>query len=165
MADNGSIPSCRRIAEVGLINIVVRHGEKAHVDLPFLASADTIHCRLHVVIDTAPRHAAKGPERVPAGVKQHLMGLQWVSPKQKGTAVRQLDMRHLQLGAFTAKTGKVLAPVELEGLAGVKMQRHKDPAPRRVLFALAICFPNRRENDPPDRFLARLIRAKAATRA
>jgi len=56
-------------------------------------------------------------------------------------------------------------PVELKGIAGIKMQRHKGPAPRRLLLALAIRPPNRRENDPPDRFLTRLIRAKAATRA
>jgi hypothetical protein len=99
------------------------------------------------------------------GVKQHLVGLQGIGPQQKRPAVRQLDMRHLPFGAFAAQNGKVFAPVELEGLAGIKMQRHKGPAPRRLLFALPICFPNRRENDPPDRFLARLIRAKAATRA
>ena len=94
-----------------------------------------------------------------------VMGLQGVGAKQKGPAVRQLDMRHLQLGAFAAQNRKVLTPVELEGIAGIKMQRHKGSAPRRLLFTLAVGLPNRRENDPPDRFLARLIRTKAATRA
>ena len=79
--------------------------------------------------------------------------------------MRHLDMRHLQLGALTAQNRKVLAPVELEGITGGKMERHKGPAPRRLLFTLAARLPNRRENDLPDRFLARLIRAKAATRA
>ncbi len=74
-------------------------------------------------------------------------------------------MRHLQLRASAARHRKVLAPVELEGIAGVKMQRNKGPAPRCLLFALAVRLPNCRENDPPDRFLARLICAKAATRA
>jgi hypothetical protein len=42
-------------------------------------------------------------------------------------------MCHLQLGAFTAQNRKILTPVELEGIAGVKMQRHKGPAPRCLL--------------------------------
>ena len=45
-------------------------------------------------------------------------------------------MRHLQLRALAAQNSKVLAPVKLEGIAGVKMQRNKGPAPRRLLFAL-----------------------------
>ncbi len=46
LLDLAFLPSRSRIAELGLVNIVVRHGEKAHVDLPFLATADPIHCRL-----------------------------------------------------------------------------------------------------------------------
>jgi len=42
----GAVPPRRRIAELRLIDAVVCHGEKAHVDLPFLASADTINRRL-----------------------------------------------------------------------------------------------------------------------
>ena len=159
------LPTSRRIAKLGLIDVVVGHGEKAQVDLPFLAAADAIHCSLHVVVDAACRHAAKDPERVPMGIKQHLVGLQRIGAQQKGPAVRQLDVRHLQLRALAAQNRKVLAPVELEGVARVKVQWHKGPAPCRLLFTLAICFPNRRENDPPDRFLARLIRANVATRA
>ena len=63
--------------------------------------------------------------------------------------MRQLDMRHLQLGAFAVQNGKVLAPVELEGFAGVKMQRHKGPAPRRLLLAMPICFPPSRKSCHP----------------
>lgn len=44
--DLALLPSSRRIAEVGLINIVVRHGEEAHVDVTLFAAADTIHRRV-----------------------------------------------------------------------------------------------------------------------
>ncbi len=40
------LPTRCRIVELGLEDVVVRHGEEAHVDLSFLAAADTIHCRL-----------------------------------------------------------------------------------------------------------------------
>ena len=132
------LPSGRRIAEVELIDIVVRHGEEAHVDLPLLAAADAIHRRPHVVVNPTTRHAAKDAERVPVGIEQHLMGLQRIGTQQKGPAVRQLDMGHLQLRALAAQNRKVFAPVKLEGFARIKMQRHKGPAPRRLLFTLPI---------------------------
>lgn len=73
------------------------------------------------------------------------MRLQWICPQQKRPAMRQLDMRHLQLGALAAQNRKVFAPVKLEGIAGVKMQRHKGPAPRSLLLALPIRLPPSRE--------------------
>ena len=63
--------------------------------------------------------------------------------------MRQLDMGHLQLRALAAQNRKVLAPVELEGIAGVKMQRHKGPAPRCLLLALAIRLPPSRKSCHP----------------
>ena len=58
-------------------------------------------------------------------------------------------MGHLQLGALAAQNRKVLAPVELEGITGGKMQRHKGPARRRLLFALPICLPPSRKSRHP----------------
>ncbi|GHE66602.1 hypothetical protein GCM10019059_28020 [Camelimonas fluminis] len=52
---------------------------------------------------------------MPVRIEQHLMGLQEIGAQQEGPAVRQLDMRHLQLRAFTAQDSKILTPVELEG--------------------------------------------------
>ena len=66
------------------------------------------------------------------------MGLQGISPQQKRPAVRQLDMRHLQLGALAAQHRKILAPVKLERLASLKDQRHKGSVPRRLLLLLSI---------------------------
>ena len=135
------LPSRGGIAELRLVDIVVRHGQKAEVYLPLLATANPINRRLHVVIDPTSGDAAKNPERVPMGIEQHLVGLQGIGPQQKGPAVRQLDMRHLQLRAFAAQNRKLLAPVELEGIARSKIQRHKGPAPRRLLFVLPIRLP------------------------
>jgi hypothetical protein len=46
LLDLAFLPASCRIAKLGLVNIVVRHGEEAHVDLPLLAAANTIHRRL-----------------------------------------------------------------------------------------------------------------------
>ncbi len=62
------------------------------------------------------------------GVEQHLVGLQRVGAQQKGPAVRQLELGDLQLGAFAADHGPVLAPVELEGFAGGEAQRNEGAA-------------------------------------
>ena len=121
------------------------HGEKAQVDLSLLAAANTINSCAHIVVNATRRHAAKDPECVPMGIEQHLVGLQRIGAQQKGPAVRQLDVRHLQLRAFAAQNSKVLAPVKLEGIARVKMQRHKGPAPCRLLLALPIGAPPSRK--------------------
>jgi hypothetical protein len=54
MAHNGSFPTRRRIAELRLIDIVVRHREEAHVDLPLLAAADAINRRARSTIVLEP---------------------------------------------------------------------------------------------------------------
>ena len=141
LLDLAFLPARRRIAELGLVDIVVRHGEEAHVDLPLLAAADPINSRAHVVVDAATRHAAEHAESVPVRVKQHLMGLQERGPDQKSPAVRQLDMSDLKLGAFAAQNRKVLAPVELESLARAESQRDERATPGGLLLALAISPP------------------------
>lgn len=58
------------------------------VDLPRLASADLVHRSLHVVEDPTVRNTAQNPERLRQRIEQHLMGLQRISPDDKGLAVR-----------------------------------------------------------------------------
>jgi hypothetical protein len=58
-------------------------------------------------------------------------------------------MRHLQLGALAAQHGEILAPVELEGIAWIKMQRQKRPAARRLLLAMPIRLPPSRKSRHP----------------
>jgi hypothetical protein len=68
-----------------------------------------------------------------------------VGPKQKSPAMRQHDMRHPQFGALATQNRKILAPVKLKGIARVKMQRRKGPAPCRLLLALVIGAPPSRK--------------------
>ncbi len=89
LLDLALLPTCRRIAELGLIDIVVRHREKAHVDLSLLAATYTIHRRLHVVVDTPSGDAAKDPEPVPMGIEQHLVGLQRIFVGVDSVSIRK----------------------------------------------------------------------------
>lgn len=77
------LPPRRWIAKVWLEDIVIRYRQEADIDVPRLAAAHEINRRLHVVIVTALRHAAKEPERMPMGIEQHLMGLQGYARRRK----------------------------------------------------------------------------------
>ena len=76
LLDLAFLPTRRRVTKLGLEHVVAGHRKEPGVDLPFLATADTIHRRLHVVVDAAFTHAAEHTERVPVGIEQHLVGLQ-----------------------------------------------------------------------------------------
>jgi len=123
------LPARCRIAELRLIDIVVRHGEEAHVDLPLLAAADAINRCAHIVVNPPRRHTTEDPERVAVGIEQHLMRLQGVSSKKKGAAVRQLDMRHLQLGALAAQTAKSSLQSNWKASPGSKCSGTNVPRP------------------------------------
>ena len=114
LLDLAFLPSRRRIAKLGLINVVVRHGEEADIDLSFFAAANTINSCAHIVVNPSRRHAAKDPECMPMGIEQHLMGLQRIGTQAKGPAMRQLDMGDLELHPLATDDRKVLAPVKLE---------------------------------------------------
>ena len=142
LLDLAFLPPCGRVAKLGLEHVVAGHRKEPGVDLPFLAPANTINCCAHVVVDASRGHATKDPETMHMRIKKHLVGLQGISPQQKRPAVRQLDMRHLQLGALAAQNRKILAPVKLKRLARLKHQRHKGSAPRRLQLLLSICPPH-----------------------
>jgi hypothetical protein len=112
---------------------VARHGGKARVDLPRPARADAIDRRPHVVEDAAARHATKYAERLGQCIEQHLVGLQPVGPDHESPAVRQLGMCRLQLDPLARDHRPVLAPVELERLAGLEGQRHEHAPPSSPL--------------------------------
>ena len=75
---------------------------------------------------------------MPVGVKQHLMALKKLSPHEESTAVRRLDIGHLQPGALATQDRAILTPVELERLAWPENQRHKSPAPRCPALLLPV---------------------------
>ena len=79
------------------------------------------------------------------GVKQHLVGLKRIGAKKKGAAMRQLNVRHLQLHPLAADDRPIFAPVELERLSRLKDQRDKRAAPDGLFLALPIRFPCARE--------------------
>lgn len=67
-------------------------------------------------------------------IEQHHVGTEQIGPDQKRLAVRQLDMRHLQLDALAADMGLVLALVEQErlpvGTQAARMFRDRSSAAR-----------------------------------
>ena len=83
------------------------------------------------------------------GVEQHLVRLQRIGPHDEGAAERQLEMRDLQLGPLAAQDRPVLAPVELEGFAGLERQRHERAAPGALLFPYPLGLPGPAEGCHP----------------
>jgi hypothetical protein len=77
---------------------------------------------LHIIVDAALRYATECGEGMVVRVEQHLVGLGQVGPHEEGAAVAQLEVRDLELGADAIDLDPVLAPVELECLAGGKLQ-------------------------------------------
>ena len=140
------LPSRRRIAKIRVEQIMTGHRRKARVNLPLLAGADTIDGGAHIVVNPASRHAAQNPERVVMGVKQHFMRLKKVGSQNKSPAMRQLDVRDLQLHSFVANKGPIFTPVELKRLAGLKGQRNKRPASAGVLLAALFRLPVARKS-------------------
>ena len=74
-------------------------------------------------------------------VEQHLMGLKDVSPHAERTAVTELEVRDLKLGANTVNDRPVLTPVELERLSRRKRERHKSAASARLLLDAVLVLP------------------------
>jgi hypothetical protein len=114
---------------------VVRHRKETDVDLPFLAAADTIDRRLHVIVDATGRYAAKHTKAVPGGVEEHLMRLQQVSSDQKSSTVRQLDVCDLKLRALAAYHGIIFTPIELECFTWAERQRNEYATANRPLLS------------------------------
>ncbi len=118
------LPAGSGVAELGLVQIVTHHGVEPPVNLSLLATAHLVDSGLHIVVDTALRDTAEGDKGVVVGVEQHLVGLGQVGTHEVGTAVAELEVGDLQLGADAVDLYPVLAPVELEGLARGELQGH-----------------------------------------
>src|SRR5471030_1281560 len=136
LLDLALLPTGRRVAELSIEQVMTDHRAEARVDISQLAAAHLIHGRLHVVVDTSARNAAPRHERVVVRVEQHLVRLQQVSAQEERSAMTELELRDLQLGALAVDDGPVLAPIELEGLARREGQRN-------------ICITQRGLNSPP----------------
>lgn len=120
LRDLALLPARGRVAELDLEEVVADHGGEARIDVARLAAQDLVHSGLHVVVDAALGHAATHAKGVVVSVEQHLVRLWQVGPHVEAAAVAELELRHLQLGALAGEHGPVLAPVKLEGLAGLE---------------------------------------------
>ncbi len=120
---------------------MTNHGLEAQIDLAHLAHADLVDRGPHIVVNAPPRHATQDPKGLDVGIEQHLVSLQRIGPHDKGPAVRQFEVRDLQLRSLTAKDGPVLAPIELEGFAGFERQWHERTAAACLLLPQAAGFP------------------------
>ena len=125
LLDDALLPAAGDVAELGLEQVVAGHGFKARVDRAFLAGANLVHGRLHVVVDAPLGHAAEGGKCPSMGIKQHLVALARIGNEPEGTAAAQLGMGHLQTPAQPAHPGVLGTPVELERVAQGELQRHE----------------------------------------
>ncbi len=75
------------------------------------------------------------------GVEQHLVGLEEIGSYEEGTAVAELEVCHLQLGAHAIDNRPVFAPVKLERLTRRERQRHERALAAHLLLAAIIITP------------------------
>lgn len=87
------------------------------------------------------------PRRRGGGIEQHLVGLRQIGAQEEGSAVAELELRHLKLGALAGDSRPALAPVELKRLALGKAQRDlvaKMPASNDAQYGPPSITPNSR---------------------
>ena len=106
-----------------------------------LATAHPVYSGAHVVVDASAGHTAQHDERMVVGIEQHLVRLQKIGTQVERPAVTEFEVSHLQLGAHTCEHCPVLAPIELERLAGAEGQRHKGAAAGGLLGHQALFLP------------------------
>ncbi|MNL49277.1 hypothetical protein D3C87_1721990 [compost metagenome] len=76
------------------------------------------------------------------GIEQHLMRLQGIGAQVERSAVAELEVGYLQLGAHAGENSPVLAPVELEGLTRTEGQGNEGAAPGGLLRHEALLLPD-----------------------
>jgi len=91
---------------------------------PILADKDRVHRGLHIVIDASGARTAEERKRPIRGVKHHLLRLTRIGPHKRHPAIAQADMRDLHRRGHAIDQNNFMAPVELEGFAGIEAQRH-----------------------------------------
>ena len=127
-------PASGRCARCWFNQVMAHHLLKAPVELALLANEHGVHCRLHVVVDTPSGGAPEERERPFMRVKHHLLSLAQIGPDEQHPAMAQPHLRQLYRYRHAVEDRYLVAPVELEGLASGKAQRHER---RRHPLALA----------------------------
>ena len=101
------------------------HHGKARIDHAALTFFDLVHGRFHIVVDAASGNTTQRREGPGVRVKQHLVALAWVGHQPERATGAQLHVRDLHLVVNASHHHAFIAPVKLEGLTQLKLQRHK----------------------------------------
>ena len=123
--DDAFFPAAGHVTELGLEQVVPRHGFKPGIDDPLFAQAYLVNSGFHVVVDAALRYPTESGKGAGVRIKQHLMALTGVGHQPEGAAGTQLGVRHFQAPSQSTHPGVFCAPVKLEGLAERKFERHE----------------------------------------
>eukprot|EP01038_Epipyxis_sp_PR26KG_P017796 gene17797-24838_t len=99
LLDYTLLPAGGDVAEVGVEQVVTAHGCEARVDRALLAALHLVHGGAHVVVDATAGHATQDFEGMVVGIEQHLVRLQGVGAQVERSAVAELEVGYLQLGA------------------------------------------------------------------
>src|SRR3546814_13725733 len=74
---------------------MIGHDQEAAVEHALLTGEHARHRRLHIIVDTAPRHAAEESERPSMSVEQHLLALTRIGPDVRRARCAETSVRHL----------------------------------------------------------------------
>ena len=104
---------------------MVAHHREARVDNAALALLDLVDRRLHVVVDATARYPSQCSERAGVGIEQHLVALARVGHQPERPRSAQLQVRHLHAVVDATHHQPFFAPVKLERIAQLELQRHE----------------------------------------
>ena len=134
--DLALLPARGRRAGHRLDEVVRAHLQEAAIVGALTSDEDRVHGGLHVVVDPALAGAAEEGERPVVGVEHHLLALARVGPHERHARVAEPDVGDLDLRGRTADQHRLVAPVELVGLARREGERHEGLGCDRGTLAL-----------------------------
>src|SRR6202167_442363 len=103
---------CRRAGD-RVHEVMTAHLQEAAIIDAILTDEDRLHCRLHVVVDSALASALEQSEGSVVSVEHHLLRLAWVDPHEQHAAVTKPDMGSLHSHRHAAEQDDFVTPVEL----------------------------------------------------
>src|SRR3546814_14600594 len=82
-------------SDLRLDHVMIGHDQEAAVEHALLTGEHARHRRLHIIVDTAPRHAAEESERPSMSVEQHLLALTRIGPDVRRERCAETSVRNL----------------------------------------------------------------------
>jgi hypothetical protein len=116
--DLALLPTRGRRAGDRVDEVVAAHLQEATIVGALAPDEDRLDCGLHVVVDAAPAGALEEGEGPVVGVEHHLLALAGIGAHEEHAGVAEPDMGDPDLHRDPADEHDLVAPVELEGLAG-----------------------------------------------